>query len=66
MVSDQTSPPTCHTNTLYDYVFDISTEQGKAIYSSLLAAYHSDTEIAVKGAGTCTFSTEDLDWTLAN
>lgn len=58
----QNNAPSCHTNTLYDYSFDASTEQGKLIYATLLAAQKANTEITVKGFGTCTNSIEDLDW----
>lgn len=48
----------------YDYAFDTSTNIGKLMFSSLLAAKHSGTQIKVSGTGTCNLSegVEDIRW----
>ncbi|EGR2271827.1 hypothetical protein D1216_09100 [Vibrio parahaemolyticus] len=48
----------------FDYAFDASTEAGKLVFSSLLAAQRSGVEVTLSGEGTCTLNTtiEDLRW----
>ncbi|HDM8225998.1 TPA: hypothetical protein P0E37_000433 [Vibrio campbellii] len=48
----------------FDYAFDASTEAGKLVFSSLLAAQRSGVEVMLPGEGTCTLNTtiEDLRW----
>ncbi|WP_103654284.1 hypothetical protein [Agarilytica rhodophyticola] len=44
--------PTCATNP-YDYIFHLKSDQGKAIYSKLLAAYVSGKSLTFKGTDEC-------------
>ena len=48
----------------YDYSFDASTEVGKKIFSTLLAAQRSNSNINMSGMGVCTIhsNTEDIRW----
>ena len=43
----------CSTNQNWPYVFDISTEFGKSMYSAVLAAYIGQLDVQVFGYGTC-------------
>lgn len=51
----QSLPPEdgCRENPNWPYVFDISTDFGKSMYSALLAAYASKSTVKVFGYGTC-------------
>lgn len=59
-----TGKPACSSSASYDFVFRISTDQGKAAFSQLLAAYNTGGKIQVEGTGDCTLSssTEDLKY----
>lgn len=43
----------CNSNASYQFVFDPSTSEGKALYSALLTAKATGTNILVYGTGTC-------------
>lgn len=43
----------CHTNGNFSYVFDISTETGKATLSMAIAAYMAQSQVSVSGLNTC-------------
>lgn len=44
---------TCNTHNNYQFVFDPSTPDGKALYAALLAVQASGKSIRVQGTGTC-------------
>lgn len=52
----------CHSNTTWEYVLDISDELGLSIYSSLLTLYATGKPASFKGTGICTLfpTIEDL------
>lgn len=45
--------PACSNHNKYDYVIDISTDKGKAIYSMLLMARTTQSNITIQGSGSC-------------
>ena len=59
--------PNCHTNQRWDYVFDGSTESGKATLSVVLAAYATQKDVWLAGAGGCGLygGLESLDFVVA-
>lgn len=64
-----TAEPSCSVEgTQFDYVLDISTGTGKALYSMALAAQASGTLVTLEGFGTCTLRAgyEDLNYIHAN
>ena len=62
--NDQNNKPACANNASYDYVFDPSTEHGKARLTIALAAYVAGKEVYLGGSQTCSFysNVEDLLW----
>jgi len=57
--------PGCVTNSNgYYFAFDSGTKIGEKIFSTLLAAQRSDSEVRIRGTGTCTVSpeVEDIYW----
>jgi hypothetical protein len=50
---DQTSPFECHSNPSWEYVLDISDDQGKQMYSSLFTLYSSGKAGLFKGIDNC-------------
>jgi hypothetical protein len=48
----------------FDFIFDISTATGKALYALALSAHATGTSVVVGGRGTCLFRSgyEDLDY----
>lgn len=57
--------PGCVTNPNgYYFSFDSGTKIGEKIFSTLLAAQRSDSEVRLSGTGTCTISpeVEDIRW----
>lgn len=43
----------CNNNSSYQFVFDASTPEGKALYSALLMAKATDKRINLQGTGNC-------------
>lgn len=52
--------PACATNK-YDYIFDINTDQGRAIYSALLAAQKTSSKVMLAGLGSCHSDQENAE-----
>lgn len=54
----------CNDHGQYQYIIDVSTEKGKALYSVLLAAWSTDKEIKVQGTGSCPLEAqaEGVSW----
>ncbi|WP_298773509.1 hypothetical protein [uncultured Shewanella sp.] len=48
-----TAGDTCHDNTRWEYVLDISDNLGKTIYSSLLASFAAGKTVNLKGTNNC-------------
>ena len=48
------SRPACHTASIYEYAFDISTSKGRALLSTAQAAMMSGKQTTVTGGTTCT------------
>ncbi len=61
---DQNGRPECANYPQYNYVFDISTDGGKATLSLALTAYTTGAEVYVGGSQSCNLWTgaEDLKW----
>ena len=49
----QASPITCHSNSSWEFVLDISDPLGKSMYSSVLALYVSGKNAEFIGTGSC-------------
>lgn len=45
--------PPCSTHPEYHYIIDVSTDEGKALYSMLLASEVMGRAVTMKGAGNC-------------
>lgn len=60
----QNNKPYCSVNKSFNYVVDVSTDIGKTVFSGLLAAYASQSEVAISGYGNCGLSSEveSLRW----
>lgn len=43
----------CNSHANYQFIIDISTDSGKALYSMILSASATNTPVAIQGAGTC-------------
>jgi hypothetical protein len=48
-----TNRASCNTHVSYQFMLDVSTADGKALYSTLLMAVASGTNVTVLGTGTC-------------
>ncbi len=59
------SKPTCSTNTNYNFAFNGSTDEGKAMYSAILAAQSAGKEIYLNGSGSCSTDLYETLETLA-
>lgn len=51
------SAPTCHDNSTWEYVLDISDSFGKTIYSSLLASFAAGKTVNLTGTNNCALFT---------
>ncbi|WP_044735195.1 hypothetical protein [Shewanella algae] len=66
-LSGDTSTPCATNQNGFDYSFDVSSDIGMMMFSSLLAAQRSGVEVSISGTGECTVNvtlknTEDIRW----
>ncbi|MCW8930255.1 MAG: hypothetical protein OQL19_08475 [Gammaproteobacteria bacterium] len=61
--NDPSNKISCSTNSVYDYAFDVSTDDGKAFLGMALTAYTTGKQVSLGGRGSCSLysSTEDIN-----